>query len=298
MAKDFPTRSFSNDAEFAEAIAAMDRVTETVVLNGGKPSEHYKGLKYVRGGHEASIVSKRYGVSQHPDFLTNVHSSIKPFKAEPKGTIAESSRGLLTATVHFFNPSFNCARLLGELAADEACHLGITVTSDHMGEHSVKILAQAKRSNGTTYILSDFLGSESFRHVGKVAERTSKVVAGMLDRLPMLGAAVQSAKATVLTPEDMEACLWGLGLGEKSRQVILRGKPTTAWELFDKVCQNAKRIDLGDRGRVDELTEAQRILNPNKLDALIEAGQTARLKAEAKAEPAPGQLTLKLEVEA
>jgi hypothetical protein len=294
VAKDFPTRSFSTDAEFAEAIQAMDRVIEASVLNGGKASEHYKGLRYQRGGHEASIVSKRYAVSQHPDFLATLRRGLPP-KADPKGTIAESSRGLLTVTVHFFNPQFEVARLIGELGSEDACHLGITATSDHTGSNSVAIKAEAQRQDGTRYVLSDFLGSESFRHVGKVAEKTSKVVGRMLSRLPELGHAVRTAKATLLTPEECELALWGLGLGEKNRRIILAAKPETAWTLYDRVCRNARRRDLNERSRLDELGEAQRILNPSKLDDLLEAGREARLDDEAAKEPAPGQMRLAIE---
>jgi hypothetical protein len=281
----FPDRHFTNDDEFQAAIESMDTVEEHEVVVGGHASEHYKGLRYARAGWEASVVGKDYAVVQHPDVLRELHGGLRHLVIRPAGRIAETHRGQLTATLHFFNPHFDIARMVGATDGDTSCYLGIAVATTHGAPASCLALdAMAECLDGTQYVVSDVLGSRRLRHVGQLRGKLQSLVSDMVLRLPDLGAHIANAKATSLEPVQAEWVLRALRFGPRAREAILARGVASAWQLYDEVCRHAQRLEVRSTTRMSELRNAQAILDPHRLHTLLDNGHQMELDEMAKSE--------------
>ena len=285
--RQFPIRRFADDTSFRAAITAMDRVREEEACIGGQPSLYYKGLRYCGTGWEVSSVGKDFAVVQHPDALADLGEGLQELGICPRGEICESSRGVLTAALHFFNPKFDIARMVGALADDATCHIGILVTSAHGAPPSCLALeAMAESSDGTQYLVSDILGSRRFRHVGRLRGNLKALVHEMVQGLPVLGQYIANAKAAPLTIEQVSWALRALDYGPKGRKALLHRTYANAWALYDRLCKFARRGELNAGSRMAELRRAQALLDPHRRYLLLEQGKQLELDDEAAREAA------------
>lgn len=262
----------------------MDWVQEVPIEHGDQPSLHYKGLRYRGRGSEVSVVGKGYAVVQHGEMLAHLSEILERSGINPRGKICESSRGNLNASLNFFNPAYDIARLIGAIEPGTTCHVGMLVGNSHGAPTSALTLeALASSSDGANYLLGDVLGRRVVRHVGKLGKQVGSLVQEIVAGLPTLGRHIQQARQANVE-ECGEAILWGLGYGPHGRLAILARKPATAWSLYDACCRFARRLDVGEPTRIGELRRAQGILSPNRRDHLIEAGHVAMLEQAAALE--------------
>jgi hypothetical protein len=297
---DFPDRAFEDHVSLLAQLELMDTVVETEATNGGQASLHYKGLRYAERGTEVSIVGKGYAVEQHPDFLRKLGGTLQERSITPRGTIRESARGVLHASIHFFNPLYDVARIVGALEPTMTCHLGLLAGNSHGAPSTcLSLEAMAESSDGTRYLVGDLLGRVSIRHVGKLNRQTGRLIAEMLAGLPSLGRHCRDARETPLERPQGEEILRGLEYGPGARNAILARKPQSMWTLYDGCCRFAKRLAVGEATRIAELRRCQAILQPNKREAAQEAGRLAILEEHAREQQSrnlpPAQTHLELE---
>jgi hypothetical protein len=299
---DFPDRDFRDHATLLAQLQQMDLVLEVEATNGGLASRHYKGLRYAGSGTEVSIVGKTYCVVQNPDFLRDLAQNLQERGITPRGTIRESSRGVLHASIHFFNSLYEVARLVGALDATTTCHLGLIATNSHGAPSTcLSLEAMAEASDGTRYVVSDLLGRVSMRHVGRLNQKTGQLLGEMIGGLPRLGRHCREAQETRLDRDQATEILWGLDYGPGARTAILARQPQTMWALYDACCRFAKRLGVGETTRVAELRRSQVILQPVKRQAAQEAGRQAMMEEQAREEQSrlqAGQRLLEVAVSA
>lgn len=277
---DFPDRTFETDDELAAALQEMDIVQKEPVMLGNQPSLYYKGLRYRKTGHEASIVGKDYTVVQNPDILEDLRQEFQNLAITPRGRIQESHRGLLHATLHFFNPNYEVARLVGAIDDATSCYLGILVTNSHGAPAlCLSLEAMAESSDGTQYLVSDFLGQRRVRHVGRLRSNFRDLVREMITALPDLGQHIRDAKATALERSQCVQALQALEYGPRVQEAVLTPRVKSAWDLFDALCRHARRSTLRPVSRLAELRRIQGLLDPFKLHKILERGQQLQQEA-------------------
>lgn len=290
---DFPLRTFATDAEFMAALDAMDTVVVEPATVGGVPSLHYKGLRYAASRHEVSVVGKGYALEQHPDMLRELRGSLLDLGITPKGRIAETHRGVLHAQLHFFNPNYALQSMVTVLGSTTPCHLGVVVTSSHGAPAQCLTLeAMAETGDGTQYLVSDILGSRRVRHVGRLQASLKDLIREMTQNLPTLGQHLRDAKQTPLTVGQCTHALLALGHGPRVRRAIQARHPESAWSLYDALCRHARRSRIRSGTRLTELRSLQALLDPYRLDQLLQRGQQLELDEAATAEEGSRQATL------